>query len=49
MKKKSRLLFSRHAFIIFRIEADGVCYTPAITQSYNVVRTRIYKLKARYR
>lgn len=44
MKKESRLILSGHAFIIFRMEADGVCYTPAITQSYNVVRA-MYKLK----
>jgi len=44
MKKKSRLILLRHAFIIFSTEADGVCYAPAIMQSYNVVRT-IYKLK----
>lgn len=43
-KRKSRLILSGRAFIIFRMEADGVCYAPAITQSYNVVCTT-YKLK----
>ena len=43
-KKKSRLILSKHAFIIFRMKADGVCYAPVFSQSYNVVHT-IRKLK----